>query len=172
LFKTYILATEDSEAEEPEFFQSWTLFKEILTKNFGPPKLIEDAEDALQKLKFADNMKATQYFTEFAKYKAKTYFNDQGYYHIASQALPLTRDMEKFSTKENFRIILKVSHFYLVFSPNKNNDEIKHSQHVSLEFLDQDLENFNETLYESENSNVTLLECLILLWFLFYENPE
>jgi len=57
----------------------------------------------------------------------------------------------------------------LVFSPNKNNDEIKHSQRVSLEFLDQDLENFNETLYDSENSNVTLLECLILLWFVFYE---
>jgi len=61
----------------------------MLTENFGPPNLIGDAEDTLQKLKFADDMKATQYFTEFAKYKAKTYFNDQGYYHIASQALPL-----------------------------------------------------------------------------------
>jgi len=89
LFEPYILASEDSEANEPEFFHSWTLFKEMLTENFGPPNPIEDAEDALRKLKFADDTKATQYFTEFAKYKAKTYFNDRGYYHIASQALPL-----------------------------------------------------------------------------------
>ena len=67
---------------------------------------------------------------------------------IAGIQMPHTGGIEKFSTKENSRKILKLSHFYLVFSPNKNNDEIKHSQRVSLEFLDQDLENFNETLYE------------------------
>jgi len=89
LFEPYILAAEDSEANEPELFHSWALFKEMLTENFGPPNPIEDAEDALRKLKFDDDTKATQYFTEFAKYKAKTYFNDRGYYHIASQALPL-----------------------------------------------------------------------------------
>jgi len=70
------LAAEDSEAEEPAFFHSWTLFKEMLAEKFGPPNLIEEAEDTLWKLKFADNTKATQYFTEFAKCKAKTYFND------------------------------------------------------------------------------------------------
>ena len=49
----------------------------MLTENFGPHNLIEDdPEDALRKLKFADDTKATQYFTEFAEYKAKTYFND------------------------------------------------------------------------------------------------
>jgi len=83
------LAAEDSKAEEPEFFHSWTLFKEMLTEKFGPPNPIEDAEDALRKLKFTHDTKATQYFTEFAKYKAKTYFNNRGYYNIASQALPL-----------------------------------------------------------------------------------
>jgi len=41
-----------------------------------------------------------------------------------------TGGIENFSAKENFRKILKVSHFYSGFSPNKNNNEIKHSQKV------------------------------------------
>jgi len=65
-----------------------------------------------------------------------------------------------------------VSHFYLGFSPNKNNIGIKHSQWVSLEFLDSDLGNSNETLYEPENSIENLWEYLILLWFSFHENPK
>jgi len=39
-------------------------------------------------------------------------------------------------------------------------------------FLDLDLENSNEILYGLENSDETLWECLILLWFSFYENPK
>jgi len=45
---------------------------------------------------------------------------------------PITGSIEKFSACENFRKILKVGHFYLGFSPNKKNNEIKHSQRVSL----------------------------------------
>jgi len=41
-----------------------------------------------------------------------------------------TRGIERFSTKEIFGKILKVSHFYLGFSPDKNNKEIQHSQRV------------------------------------------
>jgi len=41
--------------------------------------------------------------------------------------------IERFSAKENFVKILKVSHFYLGFSPDKNNKQIKHVQRVSLE---------------------------------------
>jgi len=64
--------------------------------------------------------------------------------------LHCTGSIKRFSVNENFRKILKVSHFYLGFSPNKNNIEIKHFQWVSLEFSDSDLGNSNETLYEPE----------------------
>jgi len=43
---------------------------------------------------------------------------------------------------------------------------------VSLDFLDPDLENSNETLYESENSAEILWECLILLQFSFHKIPK
>jgi len=36
-----------------------------------------------------------------------------------------TGSIERFSAKESIRKILKVSHFYLAFSPNKNNIETK-----------------------------------------------
>ena len=45
-----------------------------------------------------------------------------------------TGDIEKFSVKENFRKILKVSHFYLEFSCNKNHDKITHSHRIFSEF--------------------------------------
>jgi len=57
-----------------------------------------------------------------------------------------TGGMEKFSAKQNFRKTLKVSHFCLGFFPNENNNEIKHSQRVLLNFLDPDLENTSEIL--------------------------
>jgi len=45
-----------------------------------------------------------------------------------------TGGIEKFSAKENLGKILKVSHFYLGFSPYENNDEIGHSYRGVLEF--------------------------------------
>ena len=63
-----------------------------------------------------------------------------------------------FSAKENFRKILKVSHFYLEFLPNKNNDEFKFSQRVSSDSLDSDPENSNKTQYKPKNSDETLWE--------------
>jgi len=47
----------------------------------------------------------------------------------------ITGGIERFSAKENFRKILNVSHFYLGFLPNKNNNEIKPSQRFSSEFF-------------------------------------
>jgi len=48
--------------------------------------------------------------------------------------------MEKFPALENFGKMLKVSHFYLGFSLDKNNNQIKHSQSVLLEFSELDFE--------------------------------
>jgi len=90
---------------------------------------------------------------------------------VAFTAL-FTGGIEKFSAKENLRKILKVSHLYLSFSSNKNHNEIKHSQRGSLDFLDPNLENSNETLCEPEKSNETLLDYLILLWFSLHENSK
>ena len=52
-----------------------------------------------------------------------------------------TGDIKRFSAKENFRKILKLGHFYLVFSSNKIHNEIKHSQRVSLVFFSPNGEN-------------------------------
>jgi len=48
--------------------------------------------------------------------------------------------IKRFSCKENFGKILKVSHFSLGFSSNKNNNEIKHFQRVLLDFSGPRLE--------------------------------
>jgi len=45
-----------------------------------------------------------------------------------------TGGIKKFSDEENFRKILKASHFYLGFSWNENYNKIKHSHKVSSEF--------------------------------------
>jgi len=45
-----------------------------------------------------------------------------------------TVGIEKFSVKENLGKIIKVSHFYLGFSPYENNDESRHSYRELLEF--------------------------------------
>jgi len=45
-----------------------------------------------------------------------------------------TGGRKRYSSKENFVKILKVSHFSLGFSFNKNNNEIKHFQRVLLDF--------------------------------------
>jgi len=52
----------------------------------------------------------------------------------STKPTPYTRDIEKFSAKENFRKILKVSHFYLVFLWNENNDKMNQSHIVFSEF--------------------------------------
>jgi len=61
-----------------------------------------------------------------------------------------------FSAKENFRKILKVSHFYLAFSLGENYDEIEHYHSILSEFVVpfRDLSRFSGT--NSENSNETL----------------
>jgi len=67
-----------------------------------------------------------------------------------------TEGIERFSANENFGKILKVSHFYLGFSPNENHDEIKYSHSILSQFLDsyRALSKFLKS--DSENSNETL----------------
>ena len=70
--------------------------------------------------------------------------------------IAITGGITKFSAKENFRNILKVSHFYLAFSLDENHDEIEHYHSILSEFLlsFRDLSRFSEA--DSENSNETL----------------
>jgi len=69
-----------------------------------------------------------------------------------------TGGIKKFLAKENFQKILKVSHFYLGFLVTQNNNEIKHSQRVSLDFFSPNGENSNLIPYEPENSEKILWE--------------
>jgi len=62
-----------------------------------------------------------------------------------------TGGIERFSASEIFRKILKVSHFYLGFSPHKNFSQMKHIQRVSLEFSELASENLDKSAKDSEN---------------------
>jgi len=53
---------------------------------------------------------------------------------VSTYSVTFTGGIEKFSAKENFGKILKVSHFYLGFSWNEGHNKIKHSYQVSSEF--------------------------------------
>ena len=68
----------------------------------------------------------------------------------------LTGGITKFSAEENFRKILKVSHFYSAFSLDENHDEIEHYPSILSEFSEsfRDLLRFSEA--NSEDSNETL----------------
>ena len=83
-----------------------------------------------------------------------------------------TGGIERFSAQEIFGKILKVSHFYLGFSPDQKNNWIKHSQRVSLEFSESLFKTFDKTLEEPKNSDRMVWECSISSWFSFSENPK
>ena len=83
-----------------------------------------------------------------------------------------TGGIEKFSSKENFRKILKVSHFYLGFSWNENYNNIKHSHEVSSEFSGSYRSSLEFPRSGSKESNETLGGYLISLLFLFGKNPK
>ncbi|KIJ36958.1 hypothetical protein M422DRAFT_260589 [Sphaerobolus stellatus SS14] len=61
-----------------EYFE--LAFVEELKANFGTASTEEDAETALEELKMEKHHQATQFFISFAKYKAKTAYNDRSYY--------------------------------------------------------------------------------------------
>jgi len=63
---------------------------------------------------------------------------------------------KKVFSQGKFEKILKVSHFYLGFSPDKNNKQIKHVQRVSLEFSESAFKNLDKSLKESKNSDELL----------------
>ena len=67
-----------------------------------------------------------------------------------------TGGIERFSDKENFGNPFKVSYFYLGFLPDKNNNQIKHVQRISLEFSESAFENLDKSVKESENSDKIL----------------
>jgi len=54
--------------------------------------------------------------------------------------------IERFSAQDKFGKFLKVSHFYSGSSPDKNNNQIEHSQRVSLEFSESEFKNIDKTL--------------------------
>src|SRR5215813_3261874 len=68
-FEPYI--NEPDPDKEYNFLCSWEAFVQKLTNLFGPYKPQEDDEDAIVALTFPSNMKATNYFIEFAKYQSR-----------------------------------------------------------------------------------------------------
>jgi len=78
----------------------------------------------------------------------------------------------KFSTKENFRKFLKVSHFSLGFSLDEKCDKIKTSHRVSPDVSYSYRVSLVFSRSGSKISNKTLLEYIISLSFLPGQNPK
>jgi len=72
------------------------------------------------------------YFCSLLSYPL--FYNSPDSLELTSCLTPYTEGIKKVSFKENFGKILKVSHFHLSFSLNKNNKEIKYFQRVLLDF--------------------------------------
>ncbi|KIJ43883.1 hypothetical protein M422DRAFT_252806 [Sphaerobolus stellatus SS14] len=72
----------------PLYLLYWEEFVYKLQEHFGPLDMEEDAEEDLEDLKMGTNHRATKYFISFAKYKARTQYNDRGYYRMVKNALP------------------------------------------------------------------------------------
>ncbi|KIJ46825.1 hypothetical protein M422DRAFT_249567 [Sphaerobolus stellatus SS14] len=71
-----------------EYFEPVVEFVEELKANFGTASPEEDMETALEELKMEKHHQATWFFISFAQYKAKTTYNDHGYYHLVMNAMP------------------------------------------------------------------------------------
>ncbi|GJJ11122.1 hypothetical protein Clacol_005353 [Clathrus columnatus] len=67
----------DKAIDEFEFFHNWGNFVQALTNTFGAIAPEDDAETALMDLTFGENSRATAYFILFAKYAARTTFEDR-----------------------------------------------------------------------------------------------
>ncbi|KIJ35338.1 hypothetical protein M422DRAFT_262508 [Sphaerobolus stellatus SS14] len=87
-FEPAVMANYPSQEETPLFLLHWEEFVYELKDNFGPVDTKEDAEEDLEDLKMGSNHHVTKYFISFAKYKARTKFNDRGYYHMVKNVLP------------------------------------------------------------------------------------
>ena len=83
-FEPYIM----DEKPHPGFMSSWTLFKEELTYHFGSMFPKEEAEQAIEKVRFKENYKAASFFIHFECYKVRTNYNNRTYYHLVKKALP------------------------------------------------------------------------------------
>ncbi|KIJ33676.1 hypothetical protein M422DRAFT_264293 [Sphaerobolus stellatus SS14] len=76
-FELVVMAEYPNKDDQPE-----------LKANFGTASPEEDAETALEELKMEKHHQATWFFISFAKYKAKTAYNDHNYYHLVMNAMP------------------------------------------------------------------------------------
>ncbi|KIJ23698.1 hypothetical protein M422DRAFT_275662 [Sphaerobolus stellatus SS14] len=113
------LANYPSREATPLYLLYWEEFVYKLKENFGPVDMEEDAEEDLEELKMATNHCVTKYFIAFAKYKARTQFNNRGYYRMVKNALPnhilddLAKIWPKTKTYELLRqVVLQIDQCY------------------------------------------------------------
>ncbi|KIJ37763.1 hypothetical protein M422DRAFT_259600 [Sphaerobolus stellatus SS14] len=74
--------------DQPVYLLYWVEFVEELKANFRTASPEEDVETALEELEMEKHHQATWLFISFAKYKAKTAYNDRGYYCLVMNAMP------------------------------------------------------------------------------------
>jgi hypothetical protein len=87
-FEPAVMADYPNKDDQPVYLLYWVEFVEELKSNFGTASPEEDAETALEELKMEKHHQATRFFISFAKYKAKTAYNDRGYYRLVMNAMP------------------------------------------------------------------------------------
>ena len=84
-FEPYVNSGDD----EPDWLSNWDLFKQELVNNFGSVNPEDEAEAALEKVRFPENGKASKFFIEFAMYASRVSYDDRALRRIAYKALPI-----------------------------------------------------------------------------------
>ncbi|KIJ34474.1 hypothetical protein M422DRAFT_263440 [Sphaerobolus stellatus SS14] len=87
-FEPAVMADYPNKDDQLVYLLYWVEFVEELKANFGTASPEKDAETALEELKMEKHHQATWFLISFAKYKAKTAYNDCGYYHLVMNAMP------------------------------------------------------------------------------------
>ncbi|KIJ42975.1 hypothetical protein M422DRAFT_90828, partial [Sphaerobolus stellatus SS14] len=73
---------------EPDWLTDWNLFRDELVTHFGSINPEDEAEIALENVKFPDNGKAAKFFIDFAKHATRVAYDDRALCRLAYKALP------------------------------------------------------------------------------------
>ncbi|KIJ22918.1 hypothetical protein M422DRAFT_276599 [Sphaerobolus stellatus SS14] len=118
-FEPAVMADYPSREVTPLYLLYWEEFVYELQEHFGPVDMEEDTEEDLEDLKMTTNHRVTKYFVAFAKYKARTQFNNRGYYRIVKNMLPdhilddLAKIWPKPKTYESLcQVVLQIDQCY------------------------------------------------------------
>ncbi|KIJ42189.1 hypothetical protein M422DRAFT_254565 [Sphaerobolus stellatus SS14] len=152
-FKPAVMADYPSQEVTPLFLLHWEKFVYELKKEFRPVDAKEDAKEDLEDLKMSSTHHVTKFFISFAKYKARTQFNNRGYYCMVKNMLPdcILDDLAKIHPKPKtyeslHQVILQIDQCYWQSCYEESRDKARQGPTTS------NMSNSNNNTNSSNNS--------------------